>query len=128
MYDTLFIVLLHCKLQSIKLFVNDVSSVFLCCGGELGSINPYLFYDAVHLGKAIILRLIASIQQPAWTAWAQQRMSTSRKEQVVTVRRISGSVASLPLTTTSNLRESRAEEQINLIGHNDEMMALFHTA
>ena len=61
--------------------------------------NKSLFYDAVYLHKAIILRLIASIQQPAWTAWAQQRMSTSRKEQVVTVRRISGDVASLTLTT-----------------------------
>ena len=50
--------------------------------------NKSLFYDAVYLHKAIILRLIASIQQPAWTAWAQKRMSTSRKEQVVTVRRI----------------------------------------
>ena len=30
--------------------------------------NKSLFYDAVYLHKAIILRLIASIQQPAWTA------------------------------------------------------------
>ena len=34
--------------------------------------NKSLFYDAVYLHKAIILRLIASIQQPAWTAWAQK--------------------------------------------------------
>ena len=63
-----------------------------CCHNKLNQSKVDLCLEQLIVSKTlgcvakkIILRLIASIQQPAWMAWTQQRMSTSRKEKVVTV-------------------------------------------